>query len=386
MNGIDFLIDVAERAAARPEEYLLAGSNGPYCDNDTKVRCCSHWLITFSRCFDWTGDDRFRENIVELAQFLCSKQARPYGYTFLCRDRKNNLSNGLIGTAWVLEALAEATRKLNDPKYSKTGCEVALLHPFDEQRGLWRRVDVDGRVFQIECTFNHQLWFAASVTMLINADRDSRLDADALRWRIHTFLDKIKDNLSLSDNGMINHLIQGTNMTTKPASLRRKLSRLARRIGSNRQVQPKWKYNSRVRLQQSSGYHAFNMYGFTLLRQQQPSHPFWQDSLYGRAEEHLLSDEHARNLESNRFGYPYNPIGFEIPFVLASTTRTRCDALASRTELWINKQLREHYNWKTMKMDRNTEDPITLTARLYELARLDRQLLSRVQIQSVPGR
>lgn len=384
MNGIELLVGIAEQAIDHPEEYLRGGSNGPYVDKDTKVRCCAHWLITFSRCFHWTREDKFQAKVRELADFLCSREARPFGYSFDCRDRRNNRSNGLIGTAWVLEALAEATSSLGNPKYASIAREVAALYPFDEQRGLWKRLEVDGRVFPIECTFNHQLWFAACTSMLFESGDATHSEAEKLRLLVSTFLDKIEDNMFLHDNGMIGHLIQGTVISNERLSLRQRLSRLARDLARGRQPRRKWKYDRRTRFEQSAGYHAFNMYGFSLLRRQMPSHRFWRSPLVTSIGEHLLSDKHAENLESNRFGYAYNPIGFEVPFAVSSIAETDFANTVTFAESWINKQLCKHYNSRTMKMDRNTEDPVTLTARLYELARLEHELLSRVHVQSAP--
>ena len=79
-----------------------------------------------------------------------------------------------------------------------------------------------------------------------------------------------------------------------------------------------------------------------------------------------------KTLIHNRYGYAYNPPGFEIAFALLTFKKffpssIDIDRLASH---WVSKQIDRCYNFKTKMMGNNTEDPEILSARLYEATRL----------------
>jgi hypothetical protein len=37
-----------------------AGNNGPHKDPETAVRNSAHWLITFAKCYELTGEEKYR--------------------------------------------------------------------------------------------------------------------------------------------------------------------------------------------------------------------------------------------------------------------------------------------------------------------------------------
>ncbi len=47
---------------------------------------------------------------------------------------------------------------------------------------------------------------------------------------------------------------------------------------------------------------------------------------------------------------------------------------------WVNQQISKTYNNRTGMFDKNTTDPATLTARIYELTRLPQKILANIQI------
>ena len=83
-----------------------------------------------------------------------------------------------------------------------------------------------------------------------------------------------------------------------------------------------------------------------------------------------MEDYYKEELENNSFGYPYNPPGFEIPYALEVLSELEKNELLTICSYWINKQISKCYNPQTKMMDRNTLDPLTHSARLYELTRI----------------
>ncbi len=71
-------------------------------------------------------------------------------------------------------------------------------------------------------------------------------------------------------------------------------------------------------------------------------------------------------LENNRYGYPYNPVGFEVAFALDVFG----DNAHKEQTWWLSQQLSRCYDWDAHLMRLGTEDPVTHAARLYESTRL----------------
>ena len=147
MKLSEFLIAIADKALYKPKRFLQPGRNGPYNDSETKVRNYGHWLITFSKCFELTGRKIYLEKVQELAEYLISDHARPYGFSFHHRSKEGkDRCNGLVGQAWTFESLACASSILDDIKYVKLAEEVFFQHNFNKNLGLWNRLEIDGQI------------------------------------------------------------------------------------------------------------------------------------------------------------------------------------------------------------------------------------------------
>lgn len=330
-----------------------AGRNGPYGDQETPVRNTAHWLITLLHAHQLSGDARCLDAARRAAEYLMRPELRPAGATYLCRiGSQRDQCNGLIGQAWVIEALATAASRLGEPRYAALARELFLLHPFDEQAGLWRCVEVDGSRGGFDTTFNHQLWFAASGALL----EPSREDAVAAR--VLRFLDQtLASHLRIDPSGRISHFV--------PAPRRS----LARRLLS-RALQPIRRLRQKPhQIRKEIGYHAFNLYAFALLQRQFPDHPLWRSRKLLKALRFVERPEYVAGLEDNAYGFPYNPPGFEVAF--AMQTFAGAFRASERTDAWwVSQQLRRAYDPATRLLTRQTADRHTLAARLYEATRL----------------
>ena len=142
------------------------------------------------------------------------------------------------------------------------------------------------------------------------------------------------------------------------------------------------KNDLRDKIYRSIGYHSFNMYAFALLKDQFSGHSLWESDLLSHAVDYILTSDYKNDLEGNIYGYPYNCPGFEIPYALNIFGNLDNDNLVNISNLWINEQFRRCYNKETKMMDRNTSDPLTLTARTYELCRLPINILDKINIET----
>ena len=389
MNLQELILQLAENALGRPEKYLRPGHNGPYRDPETPVRNLGHWLITFAKCYEWTGERRFRDKVLELAEYLCSEEVRPYGYSFHHRSKPDkDRSNGLIGQAWTFEALTEASAVLRNEGYGALAEEVFFQHPFDYRLGLWRCLEIDGKVLALDATFNHQLWFAAC-SSLIQSKR-----SDEIRQMIERFFECIGKNMTVMKNGLIYHPITHlleSRLKRKKGDAGRKQRRfrcLLPFMGSEKRLEEieshdegKTEMQRRLVLK-SIGYHCFNMYGFAILYGTFPSHSFWRSGTLISMVDYMQTDEYREGLKGNPFGYPYNPSGFEVPFSLNSLKTIPQSEVLKTCSWWVNEQLKHCFDRYDQMMSEHTEDALTLTARIYEATRLPRSLLEGVRLVS----
>ena len=381
MTLSDFLIFIANRSLSNSKLYIQPGHNGPYNDPETPVRNYGHWLIVFSKCYELTGEQMYLEKIKELAEYLISYKARPYGYSFCHRSKESkDKCNGLIGQAWTFEALAYASSITKDSKYIECARKVFSQHNFNESLGLWNRLEIDGEVLSVDSTFNHQLWFAASASMLITSRKNEIYE------KIISFLDALNKNLTILDNGLIYHPIENQIYNNKfdlfqMSHLKKKIYNLFHFLG----IRNKLNYNvirqkSERMIYKSIGYHHFNMYAFAMLKEKLPDHQFMLSSEFGRSVDYLLSDQFKDGLIDNIYGFLYNPPGFEVPYALSILTDLNQDEIINLSSWWVDEQFRRCYNSQTQMLDRNTKDPLTNIARIYELARLPNSILDKIEV------
>jgi hypothetical protein len=379
MKLID-LIEAAARTALaeqRQDGSLPAGNNGPHRDPETSVRNTAHWLVIFARLYRWSDGAEWRDVARRAADYLTSPAARPNGYAFHHRDRAGkDRCNGLIGAAWTFEGLVAAAETLADTSFIALAEEVFFQHPFDAAQGLWRVVEVDGRVLGFDATFNHQLWFAATAALTHGPRRDQILA------QVGRFLDRCAENLTILPSGLVYHPIPPIRLATTAGA------RVRTRIKEWIKAAPLPGISGRRRahrtelLRKSVGYHAFNLHAFGMLKQQLPLHPLWQTERFRRAVGYLESEEFASSLEDNPYGYPYNPPGFEVPFALATLSDLPPDRLLDMATIWVGRQFQRTLDPVSYQLARNNPDPVTLTARLYEAARLPDELLEGIEISS----
>ncbi len=353
------------------------GHNGPYYDPETPVRNSGHWLMIFAKCYELTGDDKFKDKVRMLAEYLYSEDARPNGYSFYHRNKRDkDKCNGLIGQAWTFEALVGATRLLGNNKYALLAEEVFFQHPFNEEHGLWSRLEIDGQVLPLDGTFNHQLWFAACASC-IKGKRNAEI-----RSRVKKFMDILPKNLAILENGLVYHKIewlwekQFAKNFTLNSKIRRWIGNFLK--GLRNRTWPECSPTKeqikgdiyKKEMYRSIGYHSFNMYAFAMLKTEVPEHPFWESNSFRYAVDYMLTIEYRAGLNNNKYGYPYNPPGFEVPYSLSILKDMNEKDWLKISQWWIIEQFKRCYNKKTGLMDKNTEDPNTLAARIYEATRL----------------
>lgn len=366
MQVHDLIIKCASAFLARQQAdgSFPAGHNGPYYDEELPVRNTSHALILLLKASAISGEDRFLHSARHAAGYIADAARRPMGANFWSRKNPpRDFANGLIGPAWVIEALMYADGYFSDMGLGRLAAEVFLLHPFRAHEGVWQSVNVDGSHGPVDDTFNHQLWFAAVGSMITgNAE---------IHRQVKTFMEHLDTNLGIFENGLIIHGL-------KPRlPVKRRIKDALRFLGGHA-------FTS-APINKAIAYQAFNTYGFALLFEATQDQPFWSSVKFRKLVKFLESDLYVRGLDFfltdnepdgltlpfSKYGYAYNPPGFEVAYTIQTFPQYFKRPVEEAAGWWIDRQLERTFDFKTGFMERNTDDPVTLASRTYELARVD---------------
>ncbi|MEM6837288.1 MAG: agl cluster protein AglQ [Cyanobacteria bacterium P01_C01_bin.120] len=327
---------------------MPAGHNGSYFDPETPVRNTSHWLITFLHTYSISQEKQFFKAAERAVEYLCSRDARPVSATFWHRKNPNkDACNGLMGQAWTIEALVEAAIKLERPELLKLAEDVFLMHPFNEDVGLWQRVAVDGTYLGFDFTFNHQLWFAAAGSLLASYVKG---DVEA---QVEQYMNMLPFSLEIYSSGLIRH-----NNSWKKFKLKSRIARRLRHRYSKQKMQ--------ALRHKEIGYHSFNLYAFGLIKSCRSQNSFWGCKKFEKVLRYILSQDYKNQIKDNKYGYPYNPPGFEVAFSLSQFVPNTVEEQGH----WIAGQIQRCYDFDKNLMCLATKDPMTGAARLYEATRL----------------
>ncbi|MDA8933351.1 hypothetical protein N9H11_04210 [Candidatus Pelagibacter ubique] len=354
----NILIKASLRAVLKQHDNgsFEAGCNGPYKHSETPVRNTAHWLSVF--CYAIKSNKlnlqerKYIENSSHKAvNYLLSNNSRPNKKSFFCRSSKGKDScNGLIGQAWTIEGLIRVYNELNIEEARNVALEVFFLHPFDYEKGIWKRVEVDGNILGFDFTFNHQLWFAAIAIQL----EDARAEKMVKR-----FLDLVGQNVDIYSDGILFH---ATNIVKynflKLSDIPSYIIALLREF-----QKPRLKKTLYIK---SVGYHSFNLYAYAILKKYFPSHGFWKSEIFLKMISITNNKAFLDNLDKGPYGWPYNPTGIELAYV--GKIFSLGDGYVQK---WLSMQYKKTYDSVSDDlMIKGSADITTSSARIYEATRI----------------
>lgn len=354
----NILIKASLRAVSKQHHNgsFEAGCNGPYKHSETPVRNTAHWLSVFSyalRSNKLNSQERkYVENSSQKAvNYLLSNNSRPHKKSFFCRSaKKKDSCNGLIGQAWTIEGLIRAYNELDIEEARNVALEVFLLHPFDYEKGIWKRVEIDGTILGFDFTFNHQLWFAAIAIQLNDPSAEKM---------VKCFLDLIGQNVDIYSDGVIFH---ATNIAKydflKLSDIPGYLKALLREF-----QKPRLKKALYIK---SVGYHSFNLYAYAILKKYFPFHGFWKSETFLKMLSTTNNKDFLDNLDKGPYGWPYNPTGIELAYV------GKVFSLGEEyVQKWLSMQYKKTYDSVSDDlMTKGSPDITTSSARIYEAVRI----------------
>lgn len=328
----------------------VAGVNGPYGEEETRVRNLSHYISGVCLAEKQSIDtSKNTLNVHDAMSELLNPKNKPMNATYWCRSNpQKDFCNGVMGQAWVLEALILYAQHFKCGETLSEAIRLYRLHPYSEIEMIWQRVAVDGMILPFDSTLNHQLWFAAISSMLPD---------EIAKRRSERFLDFLLAHLTLYRCGIIKHT-SPLGCHEKKIKAKFKKSRILYNsiVGKSRQ----YLYNKSI------GYHAFNLYALAILKEKYPHHSFWTSKKFNRMLNVTKSENFIKSVSNNKYGMYYNPSGIELCFVgeVFNVGREYC-------ERYLKLQMDKTYSSDHKKiLVNNSLDFHTSSARIYEALRI----------------
>lgn len=333
------------------------GRNYHYDEPKLPVGTTSHWLLTFTEVYDHTNEGEFKEAARGCVDYLLSNEARPHDYTFHSRNAESKDScNGVIGQSGPIRALARAGDVFGWKDAKEMAREVFFLLPFDQQLGLWERIEIDGKNLSFDRTLNHQIIFAARAAELHHHD-------DQVNDRITRFLDRLEANLSLRSDGRIVHYVRPsvTDVVRKLSTHPRYYSLMWNEIANIYCA-----VTDRL-LQKERGYHPLNMKGLALLYDGFPSHSFWNNEMFEQAMDYLVQNESGLIDGHKTTG------GTLMPEIAVAIVYSKFDVdRGTDVERLLNIAIDERLNQKTFMLESEGVDPADMAAQISQFSHLYR--------------
>lgn len=345
--------------------YANAGCNGPYRNKVTPVRNSAHWLVTYAILFENTNNSKYKDVANVLIDYLLNKAI--YGKNKVIKvinDDKFGYGNGLIGQAWVIEALVVAYKIFNSKDCLSRAEELFYAQKFNEERGLWEFIDSDGINKGCWIAYNQQLWFSAVGSMVYDCNKDENINANIIR-----FLDCQNKNLKIYNTGLIAHFIYPKKSVDKlKHRLRMILSYISNKIGF---------FRKRSLFYYEKGYNLFSIQGYAMLYDEYKDHKFFKSRKfkkilsYGTSKDYLnelikpkINDcGNTKMLHSNKineYTFLYNSPAFCYSYIYK---KFNLDDAFLET-LW-DVQMR-FYSQESKEFGIGFFDKDTLTSRIYE--------------------
>jgi hypothetical protein len=333
------------------------GINGPWDEVVTPVRNTSHWAFLLYTAYRISKNNIFREASIKACNYLLDSLLKSENTVFHCRiypENKQN-SNGLIGQAWAVESLILVGALENNPDYINTARNILEVHPFNHKKNLYEGVEINGQSMGISGTLNQQIWFSAMSLFFCHfiKKNNTHIYNNAIAC-----ISNIISNIDTYSDGCIRHSIKPSFLGIIKKTILSKLNKNPSKESFQKEL--------------SFGYHSFVLTGLALAYKYSSEEKFWIKILnHPKIKNALLFGE--KNIVDGdifgKFSYQYNPTGIEIAFSIHQLMEDNMDK-ERKIEIAINSQLSAHYDFDKKMMTKNTIDPATLSARIYEICYL----------------
>lgn len=320
-------------------------NNGPHQDKETEIRAMSH--ILYISCWLYHQNchkPQYKLLCYELIDYIKKNGQLTKNGCYLIRNESGkDPGNGLVGQAWVLEALLYAAEVYKDDSILKVIEEHITNFKFDDRYKAWNYIGENGELLGVHQTFNQQVWFS-SICLKLN--KESCHHKNALEF----FRSHLK-NVNLYDDGVIFHdtLLREINSSF--------VSKIKDKIRGLRREKHK-----SIQRKRSVGYHSFNLVALLEYYSRYKEDEFFKSKAWFQILAAPSRDSFISDLSSNKYGYTYNQCGFELAYIFQE----------------INEKLSMYYLEQQFRFIQKKDDTINVVdaidsklakARIYEYCR-----------------
>lgn len=354
-----YLIEHVSVSLDDKRSFIPGGHNGPYIHPETPIRNTCHVIVMINNSIEFIKNDELRSQFSDALNcflrylinnlYLLDKQ-------FIHRGLGTDSCNGVIGDAWVIEALSIQNQWIEDEVGFQKNSLLKIIVDrlkFNRKGQFAYRFDALKGKMSADFTFNHQLWLAASIADSLNC---IELDDNIVLNFPKKFLNaSCQFAFKTRSKGLVNHLYYGS-------SFKNLINRF---FYSKAELLNPSKVDYKER-----GYHLFNAFAFAKLYLVFPEHEFFSTSSFLNCIKYINSD-FIENLdqENNKYGCLYNNYAFELPFIYyAFKGSFSFDMSESEMLLLIKKSLDESWSESEKAFVNNELDIMTHMARVYELS------------------
>ena len=341
--------------------HATAGHNGPHGHPDTPVRNTGHYLCALSYLYKETGDGIYSEAADAFARYLYDMQSKTASGAIQCMLGGGfDKMNGLIGQGWTIEALLRYHSVFGDDRALAVAERIFHAQRYDYSAHLWHRTDLDGGDLGIDPTYNHNIWFAACAAPLVGLAGDD----EAERMIIDLLTEGAARDFKVDGEGLLKHSVSLANKNTRDAETKRAIKKALRPLKFLNPRKLDYKY-------MEYAYQVFDMYGFCILEEAYPDLPLFHSDEYRRAASLALNYPRLNKELAqkggglNVYGYPYNSLAFEWPYVARHFGLDYEDGAA---ELW-GVQCALMGDPQSGDLTRSNPDVETFDAKTYEIIR-----------------
>jgi len=331
------------------------GHNGPWWNKDSPIRNTSHIALLLYKAHKLTRDKKYLVSAMKACEFIMLDKNRPYNFNFYCRAEADKV-NGLIGVSWALEPLITIGIEMKITKYLNFSKKIIEMHNYNRKKHLWHVNNLDGKKGIICNSINQQIWFASMVLTLGNYLKDK-----SLIYIANDFFVNLPKKLIYLKGGIVSQTIDKNKIKNLLFYLLEEVIR----------------GNKKCNYERSVGYQPFLMYGLCLAYLKNKELDLWKnEKIIGMIRGILVSLKNNYSPQmlptQNRFIGKYNPIGFEIALILqtfgdlySSNPNVKKD-FTTQIKRWAEFQVKNYFNFDEGFMNKNTNDKLVLSARLYE--------------------
>lgn len=356
MENSKLILDIVEKY--KNEQITLglnhakAGCNGKYKMQETPVRTTAHWLISFACFYEMTSDRGYLVMIKRYAEYLKDVVYKSENGVVVCIDdvKGFNRPNGLMGQAWIIEALVKAGKVLGDSQCYRAAYKVFIAQRYDWERHLWNIIDINNEPLGIDVAFNHNLWFALAGLLLASTTENTDV-----KNIVDDFMDNILGHILIYNSGLISHFV--VNSDNKFRDARFKIKKMICQL--NKKGIP---FKNPNQCEYERAYHLFSVYAFAQIKLINPKYYFFSTKQWEKIKDYALNINNFTWFPNcNDYAYRYNSPAFEYPLIqLILTGNVDEESLNRLMQIQIN----DTYDGE--RLSKNVLDVETLNARIYE--------------------